>query len=325
MSQISFADAEQAGKRKKTRREVFLGEMEQVVPWKAMLKVIEPHYPVAGRGRRPYPIESMLRVHLMQNWFALSDPAMEEALYEIASLRTFAKLDLNALPDETTILNFRHMLEQSDLAEDIFRQVNAHLARKGLLLKKGSIVDATIIAAPSSTKNSTGERDPEMHQTKKGNQWHFGMKAHIAVDADSGLVHTVTTTAANEADVEQVADLLHGKERDVWADSGYRGAQTRVRKPVNWHIAARPSDLAKLPEGRRQDKVRRQEHRKASVRAKVEHPFRVIKRQFGLTKVRFKGLAKNTAHVITLFALSNLWMVRKQLIGLMGQVRPQAT
>ena len=324
MSQISFADAEQAGKRKKTRREVFLGEMELVVPWKAMLKVIEPHYPVAGRGRRPYAMESMLRVHLMQNWFALSDPAMEEALYEIASLRTFAKLDLNALPDETTILNFRHMLEQSDLAEDIFKQVNAHLARKGLLLKKGSIVDATIIAAPSSTKNSTGERDPEMHQTKKGNQWHFGMKAHIAVDAQSGLVHTVTTTAANEADEEQVADLLHGKERDVWADSGYRGAQTRVNKPVNWHIAARPSDIAKLPEGRRQDKARKQEHRKASVRAKVEHPFRVIKRQFGLTKVRFKGLAKNTAHVVTLFALSNLWMARKQLIALMGQVRPKA-
>ncbi len=324
MSQISFADAEQAGKRKKTRREVFLGEMEQVVPWKAMLKVIEPHYPVAGRGRRPYPMESMLRVHLMQNWFSLSDPAMEEALYEIASLRTFAKLDLNALPDETTILNFRHMLEQSDLAEDIFKQVNAHLARKGLLLKKGSIVDATIIAAPSSTKNSTGERDPEMHQTKKGNQWHFGMKAHIAVDAESGLVHTVTTTAANEADVEQVADLLHGKERDVWADSGYRGAQTRVKKPVNWHIAARPSDIAKLPEGRAKARVQKNEHAKASKRAKVEHPFRVIKRQFGLTKVRFKGLAKNTAHVITLFALSNLWMARKQLMALIGQVRPKA-
>ena len=204
MSQISFADAEQAGKRKKTRREVFLGEMELVVPWKALLKVIEPHYPVAGRGRRPYPLQAMLRVHLMQNWFALSDPAMEEALYEIASLRTFAGLGLEAIPDETTILNFRHLLEASDLAEDIFKQVNAHLAKKGLLLKRGSIVDATIIAAPSSTKNSTGERDPEMHQTKKGNQWHFGMKAHIGVDADSGLVHTVTTTAANEADVEQL-------------------------------------------------------------------------------------------------------------------------
>lgn len=323
MSQISFSDAEQTGKRKKTRREVFLAEMELVVPWKALLKVIEPHYPVAGRGRRPYPLQAMLRVHLMQNWFALSDPAMEEALYEIASLRTFAGLGLEAIPDETTILNFRHLLEASDLAEDIFKQVNAHLARKGLLLKRGSIVDATIIAAPSSTKNSTGERDPEMHQTKKGNQWHFGMKAHIAVDAESGLVHTVTATAANEADVEQVTDLLHGKEEQVWADSGYRGAQARVKRDVQWHIAGRPSDMAKLPEGRAKARARKNEYEKASVRAKVEHPFRVIKRQFGLAKVRFKGLAKNTAHVITLFALSNLWMARKKLMAMMGQVCPQ--
>jgi IS5 family transposase len=305
MSQISFADAEYAGKRKKTRREVFLEEMEQVVPWKALLKVIEPHYPVAGRGRRPYPLEAMLRVHLMQNWFALSDPAMEEALYEIASLRNFAGLALSEpIPDETTILNFRHILEESDLAEDIFKQVNAHLSRKGLLLKRGSIVDATIIAAPSSTKNADGERDPEMHQTKKGNQWHFGMKAHIGVDADSGLVHTVTTTAANEADVEQ-----------VWADSGYRGAQSRVRRDVQWHIAARPSDIAKLPEGRVKTKLQKREHSKASIRAKVEHPFRVIKRQFGLVKVRFKGLQKNTAQLLTLFVLSNLWMARRQLLG----------
>lgn len=322
MSQISFSDAEHAGKRKKTRREVFLAEMELVVPWKALLKVIEPHYPVAGRGRRPYPLEAMLRVHLMQNWFALSDPAMEEALYEITSLRTFAGLGMESIPDETTILNFRHLLEASDLAEDIFKQVNAHLARKGLLLKRGSIVDATIIAAPSSTKNESGERDPEMHQTKKGNQWHFGMKAHIGVDADSGLVHTVTTTAANEADVEQVSDLLHGKEDAVWADSGYRGAQSRVTR-VQWHIAGRPSDMAKMQEGRAKARARKQEYQKASIRAKVEHPFRVIKRQFGLVKVRFKGLAKNTAHVITLFALSNLWMARKKLIAMLGQVRLQ--
>ena len=323
MNQISFADAEYAGKRKQTRREVFLQEMELVVPWKGLLKLIEPHYPMAGRGRRPYPLETMLRVHLMQNWFALSDPAMEEDLYEIASMRSFAGLSLSeAIPDETTILNFRHLLEENDLAEDILKLVNADLAKKGLLLKRGSIVDATIIAAPSSTKNSTGERDPEMHQTKKGNQWHFGMKAHIAVDADSGLVHTVTTTAANEADVEQVADLLHGKEEQVWADSGYRGAPARAPQ-VRWHIAARPSDMAKLPEGRAKTKAQKDERRKASMRAKVEHPFRVIKRQFGLVKVRFKGLAKNTAHVITLFALSNLWMARKKLMAMMGVVRVQ--
>ena len=326
MSQISFADAEYAGKRKKTRREVFLEEMELVVPWKVLLKIIEPHYPVAGRGRRPYALESMLRVHLMQNWFALSDPAMEEALYEIASLRSFARLSLNEpIPDETTILNFRHLLEANDLAEDIFKVATALLARRGLLPKRGSIVDATIIAAPSSTKNAEGERDPEMHQTKKGNQWFFGMKAHIGVDADSGLVHTVTTTAANEADVEQVADLLHGKEEQVWADSGYRGAPARVdREDLQWHIAARPSDIAKLPKGRAKTKVQKAEHGKASMRAKVEHPFRVVKRQFGLVKVRFRGLAKNTAHVLTLFALSNLWMVRKQLMAMAGVVRPQA-
>ena len=325
MSQISFSDAEYAGKRKKTRREVFLEEMELVVPWKVLLKIIEPHYPMAGRGRRPYPLESMLRVHLMQNWFALSDPAMEEALYEIASLRSFAHLSLNEpIPDETTILNFRHLLEANELAEDLLRVVNALLAKKGLLLKRGSIVDATIIAAPSSTKNAEGERDPEMHQTKKGNQWYFGMKAHIGVDADSGLVHSVTTTAANEADVEHVADLLHGNEEQVWADSGYRGAPSRVdRKDLQWHIAARPSDIAKLPEGRAKTKIQKAEHGKASVRAKVEHPFRVIKRQFGLVKVRFRGLAKNTAQLVTLFALSNLWMARKQLMAMAGAVRPK--
>ena len=233
----------------------------------------------------------------MQNWFALSDPEMEEALYEIASLRNFATLKLSEpIPDETTILNFRHMLEEYDLVEDISKQVNALLACKGLLRKRGSIVDATIIAAPSSTKNAEGERDPEMHQTKKGNQWHFGIKAHIGVDAENSLVHTVNTTAANEADVEQVANLLHGKEEHVWADSGYRGAQTRVHsEDLQWHIAARPSDIAKLPERRAKTRVQKQEHRKASIRAKVEHPFRVIKRQFGLVKVRFRGLQKNTA------------------------------
>jgi IS5 family transposase len=318
MSQISFSDAEQAGKRKKTRREVFLGEMEVVVPWKALLKVIEPHYPVAGRGRRPYPLEAMLRVHLMQNWFALSDPAMEEALYEIASLRTFAELDLAAIPDETTILNFRHLLEANDLAEDILKTVNAHLARKGLLLKSGTVVDATLIAAPSSTKNSSGERDPEMHQTKKGNQWHFGMKAHIGVDADSGLVHTVVGTAANVNDVTQAHALVHGAETDVFADSGYQGVGKREETQeinVNWHVAMRPGKRKVLdkstPMGAILDQL---EQIKARIRAKVEHPFRVIKRQFGHVKVRYRGLAKNTAQLHTLFALSNLWMVRRTLL-----------
>jgi transposase, IS5 family len=323
MGQISFSDAEYAGKKKKTRREVFLGEMEQVVPWKALTSVIEPYYPEAGRGRRPYELSTMLRIHLMQNWFSLSDPSMEEALYEIASLRNFAGLSLHQpIPDESTILHFRHLLETNDLADDIFATVNRYLSKQGLILKLGSIVDATIIAAPSSTKNATGERDPEMHQTKKGNQWHFGMKAHIGADAESGLVHTVTTSAANEHDIEHVADLLHGKEEQVWADSGYLGAPARVNDPkIEWHIAARPSQIKKLPEGKAKDKLKEQEHEKASVRAKVEHPFRVVKRQFGYVKVRYRGLVKNTAHIVTLFALSNLWMARKKLMAMMGQVR----
>ena len=322
---MSFGDAEYHGKRKQTRREIFLAEMEQVIPWDTLLALIEPFYPVAGRGRHPYPIATMLRVHLMQNWFGLSDPAMEETLYEITSMRQFARLTLTqAIPDETTILNFRRLLEVNELAPAILERVNRYLGRKGLLLKRGSIVDATIIAAPSSTKNADGERDPEMHQTKKGNQWYFGMKAHIGADADSGLVHTVTTTPANEADVEVVDELLHGKEEVVHADAGYTGADKRVmRKNLRWEIAAKRGRLALMPEGRAKRAAEKHEKRKASIRAKVEHPFRVIKRQFGLTKVRFRGLAKNTAHIITLFALSNLWMARRKLLAMTGELRPQ--
>jgi IS5 family transposase len=318
MKQISFSDAEYEGKRKQTRREIFLDEMDQVVPWKSLLGLIEPLYPIAGGGRRPYPLETMLRVHLMQNWFGLSDPAMEEALYEITSMRKFAGLSLpGPIPDETTILNFRHLLEANDLAPEILSRINAYLSRKGLMLKRGSIVDATIISAPSSTKNASGERDPEMHQAKKGEQWYFGMKAHIGVDADSGLVHTVTTTPAHEADINEVEFLLHGKEQVVHADSGYIGAHKRVaRKGLQWQIAAKRGRIKAMPEGRAKRAIEKLERRKASLRAKVEHPFRVIKRQFGLMKVRFRGLAKNTAHVVTLFALSNLWMARRRLLAM---------
>jgi len=325
MSQMSFGDAEYHGKRKQTRREVFLAEMEHVVPWDSLLRLIEPCYPVAGRGRHPYPIATMLRVHFLQNWFGLSDLAMEEALYEIASMRQFARLTLTqAIPDETTILNFRRMLEDNELAPEILARVNAYLSRKKLLLKRGSIVDATIIAAPSSTKNADGERDPEMHQTKKGNQWHFGMKAHIGVDVDSGLVHTVVGTAANEADVEVVDELLHGKEKVAYGDAGYTGADKRVTcKKLCWEIAAKRGKVQAMKEGRAKRAAEKRETRKASIRAKVEHPFRVIKRQFGLVKVRFRGLAKNTAHIITLFALSNLWMARRKLLAMTGSLRPQ--
>lgn len=325
MTQLTFGDGEYAGKRKQTRREVFLSEMEHVVPWSGLLSLIEPHYPKAGKGRHPYPMATMLRIHLMQNWFGFSDPAMEEALYEIAPVRQFARLSLtNAIPDETTILNFRHLLEANDLAVKLLQRVNGHLCDLGLILKRGTMVDATIIAAPSSTKNAKGERDPEMHQTKKGNQWFFGMKAHIGVDAASGLVHTVTTTSANEADVTQVEQLLHGEEEVVHADAGYTGAHKRVkRKKIDWHIAEKRGKVKSLKPGRMKRAVEKLETLKARVRARVEHPFRVVKCQFGYVKTRFKGLAKNTAQVLTLFALANLWMARKQLIQMTGSLRPQ--
>ena len=320
MDQMSFGDAEYAGKRKQTRREVFLAEMERVVPWTELLSLIEPHYPKAGRGRHPYPIATMLRVHLMQNWFGLSDPGMEEALYEITPMRNFARLRMTgAIPDETTILNFRRLLEVHELAPRILEVVNGHLSSKGLLLKRGTIVDATIISAPSSTKNATGERDPEMHQTKKGNQWYFGMKAHIGVDMESGLVHTVQTTPANAADVTEVANLLHGEESVVHADAGYTGACKRVEgSQITWHVAERRHKVLSIVDGPLRQAMQDLETLKARIRARVEHPFRVVKRQFGFQKVRFRGLAKNTAHVLTLFALSNLWQARRRLLLMTG-------
>ena len=284
--------------------------------------MITPHAPAPGAkgGRPPFAVETMLRIHFLQQWFNLSDPAMEEALYDMALFREFVGLDAGEdnLPDESTILRFRHLLEAHDLSLQILATVNATLTAKGLLLKSGTVVDATLIAAPSSTKNSSGERDPEMHQTKKGNQWHFGMKAHIGVDAESGLVHTVVGTAANVNDVTQARALLHGQETDVFADAGYQGVSKREETQeinVNWHVAMRPGKRKVLdkstPMGAILDKL---EQVKARIRAKVEHPFRVIKRQFGHVKVRYRGLAKNTAQLHTLFALSNLWMVRRTLL-----------
>nr|WP_263117663.1 IS5 family transposase [Xanthomonas oryzae] len=317
--QLTFGDAEGLGKRKQTRREIFLAEMERIVPWKRLLALIEPHYPVSGRpGRQPYALATMLRIHLLQQWYALSDPAMEEALHEIPTLRRFAQLGgLDNVPDETTILNFRRLLETHGIAARMLEAVNAHLSRKGQSLRSGTIVDATLIAAPSSTKNADRARDPEMHQTKKGNQWYFGMKAHIGVDEFSGLVHHVQCTAANVADVTVTHALLHGKEDSVFGDSGYTGAEKRDELQsceAAFFIAAKRSTIQAIGNKRARAWAERWEHFKASVRAKVEHPFRVIKRQFGYTKVRYRGLAENTAQVQTLFALSNLWMVRRHLL-----------
>lgn len=311
---------------KKTRKEVFLDEMNQVVPWSELVALIQPHARGAHQalgGRPPFPIETMLRIHCLQLWWNLSDPAMEEELHERPLYRRFAGLDGAArMPDETTILRFRHLLEKHQLTPQLLAAINAGLAQQGLMLKTGTVVDATIIAAPSSTKNKDGERDPEMHQTKKGNQWHFGMKAHIGVDAESGLVHTVIGTAANVNDVTQAAGLLHGEEIVAFADAGYRGVAKREELKdckTQWHVALRPGKRKALDPRYQSDRLLEQvEQLKASVRAKVEHPFRVVKQQFGYAKVRYRGLAKNTARLTMLFALSNLWMVRRQLLGAQG-------
>ncbi|NQC59284.1 IS5 family transposase, partial [Pseudomonas aeruginosa] len=296
-----------------------------VVPWKGLVALIEPHYPKGEGGRPAYPLMAMLRVHLMQNWFGYSDPAMEEALYETTILRQFAGLSLERIPDETTILNFRRLLEKHELAAGILAVINGYLGDRGLSLRQGTIVDATLINAPSSTKNKDGKRDPEMHQAKKGNQYYFGMKAHIGVDDESGLVHSVVGTAANVADVTQVDKLLHGEENMVGADAGYTGVEKRPEhegREVIWQIAARRSTYKKLSKRSALYKAKRKiEKAKAQVRAKVEHPFRVIKRQFGYVKTRFRGLAKNTAQLVTLFALSNLWMARRHLLTNAGEVR----
>jgi IS5 family transposase len=316
--QLSFADSEFNNKRRQTRKEKFLGRMENLIPWQRLESVIEPHYPKAGNGRRPYPLSTMLRIHCMQQWYSMSDPAMEDALYEIASMRLFAGLSLDgAIPDHTTIMNFRHLLERHGLARKIFEEVSSWLSDAGVLVKEGTLLDATIIEAPSSTKNLTGERDPEMHQTKKGNQWHFGMKAHIGVDARTGLTHSFTTTAANEHDLNQAAHLLHGEEEFIFADSGYRGAESREELEgveADWHIAETPSKVKELKKHPRINKTPlKTEYLKASIRAKVEHPFRIIKCQFGFTKARYRGLMKNDSKLAMLFTLANIARVDQML------------
>ena len=309
---------------KKTRKEVFLDEMNRVVPWAALVALIKPHARGAHQalgGRPPFPIETMLRIHCLQLWWNLSDPAMEEELHERPLYRRFVGLDGAArMPDETTILRFRHLLEKHELAPQVLATINAGLAQHGLMLKTGTVVDATIIAAPSSTKNTQGERDPEMHQTRKGKQWHFGMKAHIGVDAESGLVHTVIGTAANVNDVTQAGALLHGEEEAAFGDAGYRGVDKRPEaQGPTWFVAMQPGKRRALNTTHKWARMlEKAEQLKASVRAKVEHPFRVVKQQFGYAKVRYRGLAKNTARLTMLFALSNLWMARRELLGARG-------
>jgi IS5 family transposase len=303
---------------KKTRKQVFLEQMDHVVPWAALVELIAPYYAQGKTGRPPFSLHTMLRIHFMQQWFTLSDPAMEEAFFDTPLLREFAQLDAFArLPDESTILRFRHLLVKHKLAEQILSTVNDILITGGLLLKAGTVVDATLIAAPTSTKNKDKKRDPDMHSSKKGNQWYFGMKVHTGSDADLGLVHTVRGTSGHVSDIAEANSLLHGQESVAFGDAGYQGVEKRpdARADVTWHVAMRPGKRKALNLEDPLDAItERIEKCKASIRAKVEHPFRVIKRQFGFTKVRYRGLKKNTAQLITLFALSNLWMVRHKLV-----------
>jgi IS5 family transposase len=318
--QGSFAQAEYAGKKKQTRRDKFLAEMEPVVPWARLVNRLRPLYPKGERGRPPKGLERMLRIYFLQQWYGLADEAMEDALYDSQALRGFAGIDLvveAAVPDATTMLNFRHWLEQHELTKVLFGEVGAMLEERGLLMRQGTIVDATIIAAPSSTKNKSKTRDPEMHQTKKGNQWHFGMKAHIGVDVASGVVHTVVGTAANEADINQMAAVLHGRESVVFGDAGYTGADKRPEhadREVSWNIAIKRSIIKALPK-RLRDLAEPVERALSQVRAWVEHPFHVIKNRFRHKKLRYRGLAKNTAQLHTLFALANLVIVKKTLLA----------
>ena len=324
MQQISFSQMEYSGKKRITRRERFLGEMERVVPWSALLEVLEPYYPKGKRGRPPIGLERMLRVYFIQQWYGLSDEGVEDAITDSQALRRFVGIDLSRedAPDATTLLQFRRLLETHRLTEKLFSCINGQLAAQGLLLKEGTIADATILSAPSSTKNREKARDPEMHQTKKGNQWYFGMKAHIGADSQSGLVHTVTGTAAHVADITETEKLLHGEEQVVFLDAGYTGIEKRAEvkeKKVKWLVAMKRGKLKAMPEDRLKTLTGQLERAKASVRAKVEHAFHVLKNLFHYRKVRYKGLFKNTVQLHMLFGLVNLVLVKKKRLALHAQ------
>jgi len=300
---------------KKTRRAMFLEEMEQVVPWRKLCAVIEPHYPQPGNGRRPKELEQMLRIYFLQQWFNLADPAVEEALYDSATLRQFVGIDLGAepVPDETTVCKFRHLLEEHNLGEEILGTVNLHLETKGVRITTGTIVDATLIHAPSSTKNREQRRDPEMHQTRKGKNWYFGMKAHVGVDSKTKIIHTAVATAAHVSDVAMLPDLLHGEETRVWGDGAYQGQTEVIRE-----CAPRAQDFTQQRcryKGQIVDEVAWAKNRtKSKVRAKVEHVFQVMKLKFGFVKVRYRGLKKNAQRLFVTCALVNLFVSRKKLL-----------
>ena len=321
MKQQTFAMAADQGAgferfRRRTKREDFLDAMNAIVPWAALCAVIEPHYPKAGNGRPPIGLERMLRIHLLQHWFNLADNAVEEALYDIASLRRFVGVDLGCerVPDETTVLKFRHLLQEHDLGEKLFAEVGRVLQRSGFALRTGTIVDATLIGAPSSTKNADKQRDPEMHQTKKGNQWYFGMKLHIGVDSQSGLAHSAVVTAANVHDKHPLPKLLHGRERRVYGDSAYASQKELIHgKAPNAHGLHQPAHAQER--GSEVDEVKRaKNHNKSKIRARVEHVFAVVKRLWGFNKVRYRGLENNATRAFVALALANIYLARRPLL-----------
>lgn len=314
----TFASLAYDNKKKTTRREKFLGEMDEVMPWEELLKIVEEHYPKVGNGRQPMPLERMLRIYFLQQWYGLSDPGMEDALYDSEAMRRFVRIDLagDAIPDETTVLNFRHLLERHHLTEQIFEVTKGYLSEKGLLLREGTIVDATILNAPPSTKNTTRTRDPEMKQTKKGNQWYFGMKAHVGTDPRRGLVHSIVVTNAAVHDSQVMEKLLHGEERAVYGDKAYADKGKREAfesRGIEWHIDRKGT--AGHPLTPMDQDWNREQHR---TRAKGEHAFLVVKHLWGYRKVRYKGLLKNAAQVFSLFALANLYLVRQDLLLMRG-------
>jgi IS5 family transposase len=317
--QTSFSQAEFADKKKITRRERFLARMEEIIPWASLLAVLEPFYPKGERGRPPIGLERMLRIYFLQQWYGLADEALEDAIYDSQAMRGFARIDLAAdgVPDATTLLKFRRRLETHDLCKGLFTAINADLTARGLMMRAGTLVDATLIAAPPSTKNKEKQRDPEMHQTRKGNQWYFGMKAHIGADRDSKLVHTVVVTAANVSDITKTAELLHGQETQVHADAGYTGVEKREEitalvRPIDWQIARKRGQIKKMEAGPEKETLKATEKAKAAVRAFVEHPFHIIKNIFRHRKVRYRGLAKNGHQLYTLFGLANVVIGARQ-------------
>ena len=321
VEQPSFTDLEYGNRRRPSRRETFLDIMDATIPWDVWVGLIEPFYYDGRKGRKPKPLQTMLRMYLLQVWFSLSDEGVEDAIYDSYAMRRFMGLDfaVEQVPDATTLLHFRHLLEKHCLGEQLLAAQTEIFDNEGWIMRGGSIIDATIIAAPSSTKNATGQRDPEMHQTKKGNQWYFGMKAHIGADAGTGYVHSVTATAANVHDLDEAAHLVRRDDEVVYVDAGYQGAAKRDEivgddhlSTIQWRIAARKAVVKTMTEHDRS-----LESRNASVRAKVEHPFLIVKRDFGFTKTRYRGIAKNLNHLHVLFASAN-WLMRARAVALMG-------